>query len=116
MGAHVVRTSSLNDKHRIAASFSSLVLLSCSVSMANLSCLPETTFSSLRFLFNSLSSESGQALFLVVFYFLIFASYPQPFFPLSSVSEALFALSFSFLSKRFFFVHAKATLAYSLNE
>ena len=40
----------------------------------------------------------------------------------SSVSEALFALSFSFLSERFFpgfyFVHAKAALAYpySRNE
>ena len=29
----------------------------------------------------------------------------------SSVTEALFALSFSFLSERFFFVHAKAALA-----
>ena len=34
----------------------------------------------------------------------------------SSVSEALFALSFSFLSERFFFIDAKATLAYSRNE
>ena len=36
----------------------------------------------------------------------------------SSVSEALFALSFSFLSERclFVFVHAKAALAYSRNE
>ena len=31
----------------------------------------------------------------------------------SSVSEVLFALSLSFLSERVFFVHAKATLAYS---
>ena len=53
--AYVVRTSSLNDKHRMAASFSSLVLFSSSVSTANLNCLPATTFSSLRFLFNSLS-------------------------------------------------------------
>ena len=90
MGSYVVRTSSLNDKHscqlfRIAASFSGLVLLSSSVSTANQSCLLATTFPSLRFLFNftSLQSfESGQALFLMVFYFLIFASYPQPFFPL----------------------------------
>ena len=36
--------------------------------------------------------------------FLVFASYPEPFFPLSSVAEALFALSFPFLSERFFFV------------
>ena len=74
VGVYVVRTSSLNDMHscqlfRKAASFSSLVLLSSSVSMANLSCLLATTFSSLRFLskFTSLQSfESGQALFLVV--------------------------------------------------
>ena len=52
----------------------------------------------------------------MVFCFLIFASYPQPFFPLSSVSEAPFALSFPFLSERFFLVHAKAALAYSQNE
>ena len=80
VGVHVVRTSSLNDMQlfRKAASFSSLVLLSSSVSMANLSCLLATTFSSLRFLFNftSLQSfESGQALFLVVIYFLIFSSW-----------------------------------------
>ena len=109
---YVVRTSSLNYKHscqlfRKAASFSSLVLLSSSVSTATLSCLLVTTFSSLSFLFNftSLQSfESGQALFLMVFYFLIFAFYPQPFFPLFFVCEALFALIFSFLSERFFFV------------
>ena len=46
VGAYVIRTSSLHDKHsrqlfRIAVSFSSLVLLSSSVSMANLSCLLE---------------------------------------------------------------------------
>ena len=44
MGAYVVRTSRLNDKHscqlfRIDASFSSLVLFSSSVSTANLSYL-----------------------------------------------------------------------------
>ena len=69
VGVYVVRTSSLNDKHscqlfRKATSFPSLVLLSSSISTANLSCLLETTFSSLRFLFNftSLQSfESGQA-------------------------------------------------------
>ena len=93
---YVVRTSSLNDMHscqlfRKAASFSSLVL-SSSVSMANLSCLLATTFSSPRFLFNftSLESiESGQALFLVVIYFLIFASYPQSSAFLSSVLQSL---------------------------
>ena len=110
VGVYVVRTSSLNDMHscqlfRKAASFFSLVLLSSSVFTANLSCLLATPFSSLRFLFNfnSLQSfESGQALFLVVIY--------------SSVSEALFALSFSFLSERFFFVHAKAALVRSRNQ
>ena len=40
----------------VAASFSSLALLSSSVSMANLSSLLATTFSSLRLLSNSLSS------------------------------------------------------------
>ena len=50
------------------------------------------------------SFESCQALFLVV---LIFVSYPQPFIPLSSLAEVLFALSFLFLSKRFFFVVVK---------
>ena len=65
--------------------------------------------------------DSGQALFLVVIYFLIFASYPQSSilslsFLCSSVSEALFALSFSFRSERFFFVHAKAALARSRNQ
>ena len=118
VGVYVVRTSSLNDKlFRKAASFSSLVLLSSSVSTANLGCLLATTFSSLRFLFNftSLQSlESGQAQFLVVIYFLIFASYPQ-----SSVLQSLklcLLLSFSFLSERFFFVHAKAALACSRNQ
>ena len=60
VGAYVVRISSLNDKHscqlfRIAASFSSLVLLSSSVSTPKLFAsdhLPQP----LRFLFNSLSS------------------------------------------------------------
>ena len=52
----------------------------------------------------------------MVFFFLIFVSYSQPFFLLSSVSEALFALNFPFLSKRFFFVHAKAALAHSRNQ
>ena len=97
VGVYVVKTSSLNDKHscqlfRKAASFSSLVLLSSSVSMANLSCFLATTFSSLRFLFNftSLQSfESGQALFLVVIYFLIFVSYPQSSAFLSSVLQSL---------------------------
>ena len=123
----VVRTSSLIDMHscqlfRKAASFSSPVLLSSSVSTANLSCLLATTFSSLWFLFNftSLQSfQSGQVLFLVVIYFLIFASYPQSSAFLSSVLQSLklcLLLSFSFLSERLFFVHAKAALARSRNQ
>ena len=107
MGAYVVRKSSLNDNHScqlfrmglrdnttptstthliranmscgVATIFSSLALLSSSISTANLSCLLATTFSSLRYLSNSFSSphfnllsfESGRALFLVVFCFLI---------------------------------------------
>ena len=77
---------------------------------ANLSCLLATTFSSLRFLFNftSLQSfESGQALFLVVFYFRVLSSILSLSFLCSSLSEALCALSFSFLSERFFFVMLK---------
>ena len=116
--------STANLSHLVAASFSSLALLS-SISTANLSCLLATTFSSLRYLSNSFSSprfnllrvaESGQAQFLVVFCFLINVSYPQPFVPLSSVAEALLALSFPFLSERFFFVRAKAALVHSRNE
>ena len=129
----------------VATIFFSLAFLSPSVSMANLSSSVATIFSSyvffffvrllshlvavssLGFLSNSFSSpqlifitplqsfENGQALILVVFRFL-FATYPQPFFPLFSVYEALFALSFSFLSERFSSVHAKAALAYSRNE
>ena len=164
MGAYVVRTSSLNDKHScqlfrmglrdkttpilttplirsnmscagsyllsslaflsssismanlsrlVAASFSSLALLSSSVSTANLSSLLATTFSSLRLLSNSLSSPRWPGAVSCGSYF---ASHPQPIFPLSSVSEALFALSFPFLSERFFFMHAKATLARSRNQ
>ena len=91
--------SMANRSRLVAALFSSHALLSSSVSMVNLSCLLATTFSSLRYLSTSFSSPrfnllSGQALFLVIFCFLINPSYPQPFFPLSSVIEALFALSF----------------------
>ena len=94
VGVYVVRTSSLNDKHscQLFGKASSLVLLSSFVSTTNLSCLLATTFSCLRFLFNftSLQSfESGQALFLVVFYFLIFGSYPQSSAFLSSVLLSL---------------------------
>ena len=77
-----------------------------SVATANLSCLLETTFSSLRFLFNftSLQSlESGQR-----FHFRVLSSILSLSFLCSSVSEALFTLSFSYLSECFFFVHDKA--------
>ena len=95
---------------------SSLVLLSSSVSTANLSCLLATTFSSLRFLFNftSLQSfESEQVLFLVAFYFLIFASYPQSSGLISNVLPSLklcLPLVSQFLSERFFFVMIKLLL------
>ena len=155
MGAYVVRTSSLNDKHSCqlfrmflrdkttptlttplirsnmscvgsyhlsslaflsssismanpsrlgAASFSGLALLSYSVSMTNPSCLLATTFSNLLLspCFNLL--RVARRCFL---WFLL---------SLSSVAEALFALSFPFLSERFFFVHTKAALARILNH
>ena len=98
-----------------------LFFFSSSVSTAYLCYLLATTSTSLRFLFSftSLQSfESSQALFLVDFYFRIIASYRQSsaFLYCSSVSEALFALSFSFLSERFFFVMLKAALAFSRNQ
>ena len=86
-----------------------------SVATANLSCLLETTFSSLRFLFNftSLQSfESGQRGFLFSFSGVILSLS----FLCSSLSEALFTLSFSYLSERFFFVHDKAALVRSRNQ
>ena len=120
VGVYVVRTSSLNDKHscQLFRKASSLVLLSSSVSTTNLSCLLATTFSSLRFLFNftSLQSfESGQRGFLFS-HFRVLSSILSLSFICSSVSEALFTLSFSFLSERFFFVHDKAALACSRNQ
>ena len=131
MGVYVVRTSSLNDKHscQLFRKASSLVILSSSVSTANLSCLLATTFSSLRSTsprFNllrvarrcfSYSSVSGDLFFPLSL--LLALSFSRLILRLSflcsSVSEVLLALSFSFLSERFFFsfffVHAKA-LAY----
>ena len=129
VGVYVVRTSSLNDKHscQLFRKASSLVLLSSSVSTANLSCLLATTFSSLRSTsphFNllrvarccfSYSSVSGDLFFpLVLLLALSFSCLSSAF--LSSVLQSLLlALSFSFLSERFFFsfffIHAKA-LAY----
>ena len=161
MGAYVVRTSSLNDKHRcqlfrmglrdktaptsttpliranmgcaVATIFSSLAFLSSSVSMAklsrlvaasfpNLSCLIATTFFGLRFLSNSLLSPRfnllrvGRSCFSWFSGFLFSHLILSFSFLCSSVSDALFVLSFSFLSERFFFVHAKSALAYSRNE
>ena len=111
VGVYVVRTSSSNDKHscQLFTKASSLDLLSSSVSMANLSCLLATTFSSLRILFNftSLQSfESGQRGFLFS-HFRVLSSILSLSLLCSSVSEALFTLSFSFLSERFFFVMIK---------
>ena len=108
--------------HLVAAPFSSLALLSSSVSTANLSSLLVTTFSSLRFLSNSLSSPLFNPLRVARRFFSYFSVFffshliLSLSFLCSSVSEALFTLSFSFLSEYFFFVHAKAALAYSLNE
>ena len=131
--------SMANLSHLVPASFSSLALLSSSVSTANLTCLLATTFSSLSFLSNSFSSPHfnllrvarccfswfsvsynlffSSCIFLVI---LLSLSFSRPILSLSSicssVSEALFALSFSFLSEHFFsgffFIHAKAALAY----
>ena len=107
MGVYVVRTPSLNDKHRCQLFRKAPVLffLLLSVSTANLSCLLATNFSSLRFLFNftSLQSfESGQRGFL----FSHFRSILSLSFLCSSIS--------SFLSERFFFVTIK--LLYSVVE
>ena len=118
VGVYVVRTSSLNDKHscQLFRKASSLVLLSSSVSTANLSCLLATTFSSLRSTsprFNLLrvarrcflqSSVSGDLFFPLVL--LLALSFSRLILSLSflcsSVSEVLLALSFSFLSECFF--------------
>ena len=102
--------SMANLSRLVAALFSGFALLSSSICTANLSCLLVTTFSSLS---NSLSSPRFN---LVVFCFLIFASYSLPFFPLFSVSEDLFAVSLPFLSERLFFIHAIAALAHSRNQ
>ena len=114
MGVYVVRTSSLNDKHscQLFRKASSLVL-SSSVSTANLSGLLATTFSSLRFVFNftSLQSfESGQRGFLFS-HFHVLSSILSLSFLCSSISEALFTLSLSFLCESFFFVMIKLLLS-----
>ena len=105
---------------RIGASFSSLVL-SSSLFTANLSCLLATTFSSHRFLFNSLSSPRyilrvARRCFSWFSIFSFSRLILSLSFLCSSVSEALFALSFSYLSEHFFFIYAKAALVYSRND
>ena len=46
------------------------------------------------------------------FHFQVLSSIPSLSFLCSSVSEALFTLSFSYISERFFLVHDKAALAH----
>ena len=95
----------------VAASFSSFALLSSSVSKANLSCLLASIFSSLKLLSNSLSSPCFNLLrvarrcFLWFSFFSYFRILSSAFLSLSSVSEALFALSLPlpFLSECCFF-------------
>ena len=82
-----------NQSRLVAASFSSLALLSSSVSMDNLSYLlatpsPVLDFSQIVVVTSLQSFKSGQVLFLVVSCFRVLSS---AFFPLSSVAEALFA-------------------------
>ena len=103
----------------IVANFqnSCIILHSCSssssVSTANLSGLPATTFSDLRFLFNSLSSARFNLLRVARRCFSCFSLFLFSRLILSlslicySVSEALLALSFSFLSEYFFLVLLK---------
>ena len=103
----------------VAALFSSLALLSSSVSSANLSCLLTITFSSHRYLSNSLSSPRFNLLRVARccfswFSVFLFSRLILSLSLLCSVSEALFALSFSFLSESIFFIHAKAALAYTV--
>ena len=100
------------------ASFSSLVLLSSSVSTANLCCLLATTFSSLRFFSTSPRFNLLRVwrCFSWLSIFRVISSILSLSFPCSSISEALFSLRFSLLSERFFFVHAKAALARSRNK
>ena len=102
MGVYVVRTLSLNDKHscQLFRKASCLVLLSSSVSTANLSYLLATTFSSLRLWFS-------------IFSFSRLILNPQPFFPLffrlwSSVYSKFHICNWTFL-----FRHDKAALARS---
>ena len=120
VGVYVVRTSSLNDKNscQLFRKASSLVLLSSSVCRHGQPKLfarplfPVLGFSSTSPRFNLLRVDS------VVFYFhfRVLPSILSLSFLCSSVSETLFALSFSYQSERFFFVHDKAALALSRNQ
>ena len=92
--------SMANLSRLVAASYSSLALFSSSVSTANLSCLLASTFSSLRFLFNSLMSPRFNLLRVARRCFSCFSFFSfsrlivSLSFLCSSVSEALFVLSF----------------------
>ena len=68
VGVYVVRTSSLNDKHscQLFRKASSLVLLSSSVSTANLSFASDHLLQSYVNFTSIQSFESGKALFLVI--------------------------------------------------
>ena len=121
-----------NMSYVVATIFSSLAFLSLSISMANLSfsssvstaklsCLLATTFSSLMYLSNTFSSPRINLLRVARRCFLWFSVFLLTRLILglsflSSVAEALLALSFPFLSERFFFVRAIAALAHSRNE
>ena len=100
--------SMANLSRLVAATFSILALLSSFVSTTNLSCSLSTTFSSFRLLYKSLSSACFNLLrvasrcFLWFSVFLCLRLILSLSFLYSSVSEALFALSFSFLSERCF--------------
>ena len=120
VGVYVVRTSSLNDKHscQLFRKASSLVLLSSSDCRHG----QPKLFARDHFLQSGFSSTSPRFNLLrvdsVVFYFhfRVLSSILSLSFLCSSVSEALFTLSFSYLSERFFFVHDKAALARSRNQ
>ena len=105
--------SMANLSHLVAATLLFFLL----VSMANLRCLLSSTFSSLRFLSNSFSSPHFNLLrvatrhcFLSFYVFLFSCLILSLSFLYSSVSEALLALSFLFLSECYF------SLAYGRNE
>ena len=117
-------SSSLNDKHscQLFRKASSLVLLSSSVSLhgqpklfASDHLLQSQVSLQLIVVTSLQSFESGQRGFLFS-HFRILSSILSISFLCYSVSEALFTLSFSFLSERFFFVHDKAALARSRNQ